>query len=114
MYYDNEVISYLQANKILALKFDHALTGVGKTVSHQIAMTGAGAKRAMYYTSCFTNEYQGVCQQQKSEDIRFSKGVYYRLQYGDVVYEMLNIYFEDVFRYITSDRIDRIKKMLMA
>ena len=30
MYYRNEVISYLQANKILALKLDHALEGVGK------------------------------------------------------------------------------------
>lgn len=89
MYYRSEVTSYLQTNKILALKLDHALTGVRKAVSDQLAMTGAGAKRALYYTSCFTDEYQDVCQPQKNEDIRFAKGVYHLLRYGDVVYAML-------------------------
>ncbi|ROR94325.1 hypothetical protein [Raoultella terrigena] len=114
MYYRNEVISYLQANRILALKLDHALTGVGKTVSEQIKLTGAGAKRALYYASCFTDEYQEVCQRQKSEDVRFTMGVTQLLQHGDVVYEMLKIYFEEIFKYKTSDQIEHIKKMLMA
>lgn len=61
MYYNNDVISYLQSNNILALKLDHALTGVGKAVSNQIETIGAGAKRALFYTSCFTDEYQDVC-----------------------------------------------------
>ena len=89
MYYSNQVITYLQANKILALKFDHALTGVGKVVLNQIETIGAGATRALYYTSSFTDEYQDVCQQQKTEDIRFAKGVYPILRREDVVYEML-------------------------
>jgi len=114
MYYRNEVISYLQANKILALKLDHALTGVEKAVSNQIEMIGAGATRALYYTSCFTDEYQDVCQKQKNEDIRFTKGVYHILRREDVVYEMLKIYFEELFRYKTSDQIEHIKQMLMA
>ncbi|OMP93718.1 hypothetical protein [Raoultella terrigena] len=114
MYYRNEVISYLQANRILALKLDHALTGVGRTVSEQIKLTGAGAKRALYYASCFTDEYQDVCQRQKSEDVRFTMGVTQILQHGDVVYEMLKIYFEEIFKYKTSDQIEHIKKMLMA
>lgn len=114
MYYSNEVISYLQANKILALKLDHAFTSAGKTVSTQIETIGAGAQRALYYTSCFTDEYQDVCQQQKTEDIRFSKGVYHLLRHTDVVYEMLKIYFDDVFKYKTSDQIEHIKQMLMA
>lgn len=57
MFYRNEVISYLQTNKILALKLDRALTGVGKAVSNQIESIGAGAMRMLYYTSCFTDEY---------------------------------------------------------
>lgn len=114
MYYSNEVISYLQSNKILALKLDHALTGVGKAVSNQIETIGAGAKRALYYTSCFTDEYQDVCQQQKTEDIRFSKGVAHLLQHGGVVYDMLKIYFEEIFKFKTSDQIEHIQKMLMA
>lgn len=108
MYYSNEVISYLQANKILALKLDHALAGVGKAVSNQIETIGAGATRALFYTSCFTDEYQDVCQQQKTENIRFAKGVYHILRRKDVVYEMLKIYFEETFRYKTSDQLEHI------
>ena len=114
MYYRSEVISYLQANRILALKLDHALMGVGRTVSEQIKLTGAGAKRALYYASCFTDEYQDVCQRQKSEDVRFTMGVTQLLQHGDVVYEMLKIYFEEIFKYKTPDQLERIKQMLMA
>jgi hypothetical protein len=68
MYYRNEVIRYLQANNILALKLDRAVTGVRKAVSNQIDMIQAGATRALYYTSCFTDEYMDVCQQQKTND----------------------------------------------
>lgn len=114
MYYSNEVISYLQANKILALKLDHALTGVGKAVSNQIETIGAGATRALYYTSCFTDEYQDVCQKQKTEDIRFKNGVIYLLRHGNVAYDMLKIYFEEIFKYKTPEQLERIKQMLMA
>lgn len=114
MYYSNEVISYLQANKILALKLDHALMGVGTAVSNQIETIGAGATRALYYTSCFTDEYQDVCQKQKTEDIRFKNGVIYLLRHGNVAYDMLKIYFEEIFKYKTPDQLERIKQMLMA
>nr|WP_318380421.1 hypothetical protein [uncultured Enterobacter sp.] len=114
MYYRNEVTSYLQTNRILALKLDHALTGVRKAVSDQLAMTGAGAKRALYYTSCFTDEYQDVCQQLKIEDIRFKNGVIHLLHHGGVVYDMLAIYFEEIFKYKTSAQLEHIKQMLMA
>lgn len=36
MYNNNEVISYLQANKILALKLDHAVSSVGEKVRNQV------------------------------------------------------------------------------
>ncbi|HGF3969361.1 TPA: hypothetical protein ACF6VC_003324 [Yersinia enterocolitica] len=111
---NNEIISYFQANKILALKLDHALTGVGKAVSNQIETIGAGAKRGLYYTSCFTDEYQDVCQQQKTEDIRFRDAVYKIVRHSDVVYDMLRIYFEEIFKYKTSDQLEHIKQRLMA
>lgn len=114
MYYSNEVISYLQANKILALKLDHALTGAGKAVSNQIGTIGTGATRALYYTSCFTDAYQDVCQQQKTEDIRFKNGVIYLLRHGNVAYDMLKIYFEEIFKYKTSDQLEHIKQILIT
>src|SRR5476649_175887 len=114
MYQRNEVISYLQSNKILALKLDHALVSVRGQVANQIQTLGAGATRLTYYTSCFTDEYQDVCKKQKTEDIRFTKGVTYLLENGGVVYDMLKIYFEEIFKYKTSEQLEIIKKMLMA
>ena len=114
MYYKNDVISYLQANNILALKLDHALSGVGKAVSKQIDTIGAGAKRALYYASCFTDEYQDVCQQQKTEDIRFRDAVYRLIGQEDIVYDMLKIYFEELLKHKTSAQLEYIKQLLMA
>lgn len=114
MYGNSEVTSYLQANKILALKFDHAVSAVGQQVAEQIKTIGAGATRALYYTSCFTDEYQDVCREQKAEDIRFQYGVIHLLQHGGVVYDMLRIYFDEIFKYKTFDQIEHIKQILMA
>jgi hypothetical protein len=97
--YNDEVISYLQNNKILALKLDHALAGVGEVVSNQIEALKSGATRALYYTSCFTDEYQDVCQRQKTEDLRFKNGVIHLIRHGDIIYTMLKIYFEEIFRF---------------
>jgi hypothetical protein len=114
MYYSSDVISYLQSNKILALKLDHALTGVGKAVSNQIETIGAGAKRALFYTSCFTDEYQDVCKQLKTEDIRFRDAAYRLLTHEDIVDNMLKIYFDELLRYKTSEQLERIKQLLMV
>ncbi|HBS9603723.1 TPA: hypothetical protein MAX05_000753, partial [Klebsiella pneumoniae] len=46
MYYKNEIVRYLQANNILALKLEHAVAGAEKAVVNQIETIGAGAKRA--------------------------------------------------------------------
>lgn len=114
MYYNDQVTSYLQANRILALKLDHAVNAVIRQVADQIETLGAGAQRLTYYTSCFTDDYQDICQQQKTEDIRFTKAVEHLLQQGGVVYDMLKIYFEEIFKYKTSAQLESIKKMLMA
>ncbi|QSW35985.1 hypothetical protein KQ929_17940 [Leclercia pneumoniae] len=114
MYYRNDVISYLQSNKILAVKLDHAVAGVKMAVTNQIETMGAGATRALYYTSCFTDEYQDVCKRQQTEDRRFLYGVVNLLQRKDVVYELLKVYFEEIFKNKTAEQLDRIKKMLMA
>jgi hypothetical protein len=46
--------------------------------------------------------------------MRFKNGVFHLLQHGGVVYDMLKIYFEEIFKYKTSDQIEHIKQMLMA
>ena len=114
MYGNNEIVSYLQANKILALKLDHAVTAVGQNVKTQVNMIGKGATRLLYYASCFNDEYNDVCLRQKSEDLRFRDAVYKLVSGVDVVYEMLRLYFEEVFKYKNPKQLEYIKQRLMA
>ena len=113
MIYNHKIISALQANKILAQKLDEALRGVEQALSNQLDMIGAGATRALYYTSCFTEEYQDVCKKQANEDVRFSKAVYKVLRNEDVIFEIFKIYYEVVFRHKTEREIRNIQKYLM-
>lgn len=114
MYYNKQVTSYLQSNNILALKLDHALSGVREMVSSQVETIGAGAKRALYYTSCFTDDFEDVCRNQISEDVRFKNGVIHVFQNINIAYEMLRIYFEQIFQHKTSEQLENIKRKLMA
>ncbi|WP_039054640.1 hypothetical protein [Enterobacter sp. Bisph1] len=114
MYYDDEVIGYLQDNKILALQFDRVLTGTGEMVADSIDTLEAGLTRALYYTSCFTEEYQDVCKQQRSEDLRFGLSIYYLIRHGNVTIEMLKIYFNNILKYKTNEQLEYIKQQLMA
>ncbi|MBC0852900.1 hypothetical protein [Pantoea stewartii] len=114
MYYRDEIINYLQANNILASKLDRALTGVMDSVSKQINTIGAGAKRAIYYTSCFTQQYQDVCKKQRNEDVRFTKGLYHFLQHEEVIHKIFYFYFEEILKQKTSAQIECIKEILMT
>jgi hypothetical protein len=114
MYNNNHVISFLQSNRILALKLDHAVSAVSHQVSNQLETLGQGANRLLYYASCFTDEYNHVCQQQKIEDIRFRNCVIRIIQRRDVVHEMLRVYFEAILRNKTNAQLEHIKKVLMA
>lgn len=114
MYSNKEVISYLQANSILAVKLDHAVSAVGQQVRNQIDTLGKGAVRLLFYTSCFTDEYNDVCQQQMREDIRFRDAAYKVIREGDVAFEMLRIYFEEIFKYKTYEQLEKIRQFLMA
>jgi len=114
MYNNNEVISYLQANRILAANLDHAVYAVNQQIRGQIDTLGKGATRLLFYTSCFTDEYNDVCMQQKREDLRFRNAVIRIIQHEDVVYEMLRIYFDEIFKHKANEQLEHIKKALMA
>lgn len=114
MYGNNQIITYLQNNRILAMKLDHAVTGIKQKVTDQLQTMGAGANRAVNYLSCFTDEYYDVCQRQQVEDIRFRDGVVKIVLGRDVAYDMLLIYFEEILKHKTNDQLEYIKKVLMG
>lgn len=113
MYHSNEITRQLQENKILASKLDDAVAGVRDMVEKQVNTIGAGATRLLYYTSCFTDEYHDVCTQQKEEDMRFGEGVVQLIKDRNIIYEMIRLYFEMIFKKRTMGQLEHIKKMLM-
>lgn len=61
MYYRNFIITSIEAERILAMKFDEAFAGVKKNVIDTLNQMGNGITRASYYTSCLMDNYQDVC-----------------------------------------------------
>lgn len=114
MHQNSAIISYLQANNILAKKLDRAVSAVRKEVVEQVKSAELGATRTLNYLSCFTEEYNDVCQKQGREDARFFNGVVRLLRREDIVGEMLRIYFDEVFRYRTTEQLEYIKQWLLA
>lgn len=114
MFNNDAIIRYLQYNKVLALKLDRAVAGVGQEVSSQMGYIGQGAQRLLYYSSCFIDEYNDVCLQQRTEDVRFKNAVIRIIQHVDVIHEMLLIYFEEVFKRRTNEQLVHIAKVLVG
>ncbi|PLR45213.1 hypothetical protein [Chimaeribacter arupi] len=113
MYHSSDVIRQMQARKIISQKLDNAFTGVWNQVQNQIGMIGDGSKRLFYYTSCFTQDYQDVCVNQKMEDIRFRKGVYHLIKNRNSISEMVRLYIELLLKNRTPMQLDHIKRLLM-
>lgn len=92
MYYRNFIITSIEAERILAIKFDEAFAGVKKNVIDTLNQMGNGITRASYYTSCLMDNYQGVCSKLKQEDTRFIAGLAQLVKSRDIIFQMIKIY----------------------
>ena len=92
---------------------EEALAGVRDEMLEQGKKLQAGATCAIYYTSCFTQNYQDVCAKQKSEDIRFMLAIVKMVREHDVLQRMIRIYIDMLLQNLTPDRIRRIQQELV-
>lgn len=113
MYYSDSIIREMQAEKLMALQLDKAVSGVGEQVLETAARIKDGATRAIYYTSCFTDNYQDVCAKLKSEDVRFGEGLYQLFRDRRIVYDLIEVYFKDVLQHKTQQQLEFIKWRLL-
>ncbi|KFC00957.1 hypothetical protein GTGU_03613 [Trabulsiella guamensis ATCC 49490] len=109
MYYSDSIIREMQAEKLMALQLDKAVNDLGKQVLETAARIKDGATRAIYYTSCFTDNYQDVCSKLKSEDVRFGEGLYQLFRDRRIVYDLIEVYFKDVLQHKTQQQLEFIK-----
>lgn len=109
MYYSDSIIRKMQAEKLMALQLDKAVSGAGEQVLETAARIKDGATRAIYYASCFTNNYQDVCAKLKSEDVRFGEGLYQLFRERRIVYDLIDVYFREMFQHKTQQQLEFIK-----
>lgn len=112
MYYSDLIIKEMQAEKIMALQLDKSLAGVKDNVLDAAARIKDGAIRAIYYTSCFTDNYQDVCENLKSEDSRFLMGLVQMVRNRTIIYDLVRIYYEEIFKNKTQQQIFSIARAL--
>lgn len=103
----------MDAHKILALKLEHALTGVKDEVLKQAHQINDGATRLSYQLSCFTENYQEVCLRLRKEDSRFLKGIVQLIKHRNVLYKMLYIYIKSLLDNKSENRIHNIQRNLI-
>ncbi|QKJ87154.1 hypothetical protein PMPD1_2209 [Paramixta manurensis] len=92
MYYSRQVADKLQADRILALQLEKALSGVKDGVVDNLKRMEGGVTRASWYLSCFTENYQDVCSRLKREDYRFGKAIVRLLKGDKVIYLMILLF----------------------
>ncbi|WP_312347097.1 hypothetical protein [Leclercia sp.] len=113
MYFNDAIITSVQADKILALKLDKAVAGVKDNVTSTLKQMEGGVTRASYYISCFLENYQDVCAKLKHEDARFISGLIQLYKDRDVIFEMIRLYIEIHFKNKTEGRIQHILRKLV-
>lgn len=113
MYHSDLIIRDMQADKLMALQLDKALSGVNDQALEQASKISDGATRLLYYTSCFTDNYQDVCAKLKSEDLRFSEGIYQLIKDRNIVYEIVKIYVNLIFKNKSAQQLEYIKRLLI-
>lgn len=113
MYHSDLIIDGIQAEKLMALQLEKSLAGVKNQVIQQASTISDGATRLLYYTSCFTDNYQDVCAKLKEQDLHFLEGLVELVKSRNIIYRMIHIYFEEIFRFKSREHIEAIKLKLL-
>lgn len=113
MYHSDLILKGIKADELMASQLEKALIGVKDQVLQQASKIGDGATRLVYYTSCFTDNYQDVCAKLKEEDLRFLDGIAEVVKRRDIIYRLVQIYFEEIFRFKTREQLSAINSGLL-
>lgn len=113
MYHSDLILKGIKADELMASQLEKALIDVKDQVLQQVSKIGDGATRLVYYTSCFTDNYQDVCAKLKEEDLRFLDGIAEVVKRRDIIYRLVHIYFEEIFRFKTREQLSAINSGLL-
>jgi len=114
MYYSDSIITSMQAEKILALKLEHALSGVKDNFIEQAKQMSSGAQRLAFYTSCFTENYQDICANLRHEEVRFIQGAFQFFKDRNIMFLMIKIYIELLINKHDDKKISNLQRLLIG
>ncbi|EOF9299419.1 hypothetical protein [Enterobacter bugandensis] len=113
MYYSDDIINKIGTDKELAVRLDKALAGVKDGFIDYINTLGDGATRALYYTSCFTENYKDVCKQLSNEDKRFILGVNELIKHRNIIFRMILLYVQTLIKNKDENNKDIILRKVV-
>ncbi|CZV11442.1 hypothetical protein [Enterobacter cloacae] len=105
MYYSKEIIERIGSDKDLAVRLDRAVAGVKDGAREYLNNLGDATTRLLYYTSCFTDNYQDVCKRLGSEDQRFLFGIIQLIKKRDLIFRIIKIYIMTLFKNKSENEI---------
>jgi len=107
------LINQMQADSLMGVRLDRALSGVKDAVMDQAGHVNMGVTRLIYYSACFTDNYQDVCAAQKTEDVRFMEALVQLVRRHNVLKRMFEIYVEHLLRNRSSESTRKIQQALI-
>ena len=113
MYYSKSIIEKIGSDKELALRLDRAVAGVRDGAIEYLNNLGDATTRLLYYSSCFTDNYQDVCKRLGNEDLRFLAGVAQLVKHRDVIFRMVRIYIETMLQNKSNSQRKSILERLI-
>ncbi|WP_312583569.1 hypothetical protein [Atlantibacter sp.] len=85
-----------QADRQITLSTQNALSGVLQSAKGVASDIYAGIERASWYSSCFIPQYNNVCLELKSEEIRMLYSIESIYRHRDIIAYILYLYFKMV------------------
>ena len=102
----------MQAEKQLVVRLERALEGIRAQVIEQGRLIQSGVNRLIWYSSCFTDNYQDVCAKLKEEDVQFAWGIVQFSKHKNLIHFLVQLYVEPLLRGFSEERLNRIAKVL--
>ncbi|BCG11141.1 hypothetical protein [Buttiauxella agrestis] len=105
-------VDYLKMNmeseRKIALSLEEGLTSFRKNGHEVLNSIYSGAERVSWYTSCFFDNYQDVCQELKEEDKRMIAAINEVFTRKDVIFDMIELYTGHVLDNFSDSVRERI------
>lgn len=102
--------SRMEMERQIALSLDQGFALFQQNGKKVLSNIYSGAERASWYTSCFFDDYQDICQELKEEDKRMIAAIKEIYNRKDIIFDMIEMY----VNYILENFSESQRKSIAA